>query len=172
MSVRESQGTWVLSACLWHTDLGSGVPARRAQAGGFCVGMPLVCRLLHVRGSLSSCVFVCSTVFAFWGHALLSARIPPSLSFTVLACSTSENGALRVLPRLRNGVSVLGSRWAGSACFALALPSLCARSPGCGCLCLRLDFQVTVSVRGGSRESTLGAFSTRTLKSSGVPHVD
>ena len=33
-----------------------------------------------------------STVFAFWGHALLSARIPPSSSFTVLACSTSGSG--------------------------------------------------------------------------------
>ena len=52
----------------------------------------------------------------------------------------------------------------GLTWFALAL-----RSPGCSCFCLRLDFQVTVSVRGGSRESTLGAFSTRTLKSSGVP---
>ena len=29
------------------------------------------------------------------------------------------------------------------------LCSLCARSPGCGCFCLRLDFQATVSVRGG-----------------------
>ena len=61
--------------------------------------------------------------------------------------------ALRVLLMLLNGLSVLGSRWGGgSACFALAL-----RSPGCGCFCLRLDFQVTVSVKGGSRESTLGS---------------
>ena len=40
-------------------------------------------------------------------------------------------------------------------------------------LCLRLDVQVTSSVRGKSRESTHGflvlASSTRTLKSSGVP---
>ena len=64
----------------------------------------------------------------------------------------SEQG---VSPRIEVG----GLTW-----FALAL-----RSPGCSCFCLRLDFQVTVSVRGGSRESTLGAFSTRTLKSSGVP---
>ena len=55
------------------------------------------------------------------------------------------------------------ARGGGSACFALAL-----RSPGCGCFCLRLDFQVTVSVRGsqGSQPLVL-AFSTRTLKSSG-----
>ena len=41
------------------------------------------------------------------------------------AAGSGKSGALRVLPRLRNGVSVLGSRWAGSACsaarFALAL---------------------------------------------------
>ena len=36
--------------------------------------------LLHVRGSWSSCVFVGSTVVAFWGAAFLSARIPLWLS--------------------------------------------------------------------------------------------
>ena len=50
------------------------------------------------------------------------------------------------------------------------LRSLCARSPGCGCFCLRLDFQVTVSVRGSQGPGFLVlAFSARTLKSSGVP---
>ena len=88
----------------------------------------------------SSCVFVRSTVFAFWGDVLLSARIPSSLSFTELACSPSGSGgswllqvqanlvALRVLPTLQNGVSVLGSRWGGQP----VLRSSCARSPGCG----------------------------------------
>ena len=54
----------------------------------------------------------------------------------------------------------------------LALRSLCARSPGCGCFCLRLDFHVTVSVRGGQGSQPgflVLAFSARTLKSSGVP---
>ena len=74
--------------------------------------------------------------------------------------------ALRVLPTLQNGVSVLGSRWGGQPVFR----SLCARSPGCSCFCLRLDFQVTVSVRGSQGPGFLVlAFSARTLKSSGVP---
>ena len=73
--------------------------------------------------------------------------------------------ALRVLPTLQNGVSVLGSRWGGQPVFR----SLCARSPGCGCFCLRLDFQVTVSVRGSQGAWVLSAFSTRTLPSTGVP---
>ena len=51
--------------------------------------------------------------------------------------------------------------------------SLCARSPGCGCFCLRLDVQVTVSALGGVKGINPGflvlAFSTLTLKSSGVP---
>ena len=67
----------------------------------------------------------------------------------------SERG---VNPRLEVG---------GSACFPLAL-----RSPGCGCFCLRLDFHVTVSVRGGQGSQPgflVLAFSARTLKSSGVP---
>ena len=79
----------------------------------------------------SSCVFVRSTVFAFWGDVLLSARIPSSLSFTELACSTSgaasgsgksgcslcfaDASERGVSPRLEVG---------GSACFALALRSL------------------------------------------------
>ena len=76
--------------------------------------------------------------------------------------------ALRVLQMLQNGVSVLGSRWGGQPVLCL----LCARSPGCGCFCLRLDFQVTVSMRGvkGPGFSVL-AFSVRTLKSSGVPRT-
>ena len=105
--------------------------------------LPLVC-------STPACVFVRSTVFAFWGHALLSARIPSSLSFTVLACSPSGSGrgswllqvqadlvALRVLPMLQNGVSVLVSR--------LRLLLFEARLSGC---CVR---------EGESRESTLGS---------------
>ena len=54
----------------------------------------------------------------------------------------------------------------GSACFALALCS-----PGCGCFCLRLDFQVSVKgeVKGVNPGFLVLAFSTRTVKSSGVP---
>ena len=60
------------------------------------------------------------TVFAFWGHALLSARIP----LVVKPFSLCWLAALR-----------------GVACFALILRSFSSR------FCLRLDFQVTVSVR-------------------------
>ena len=51
------------------------------------------------------------------------------------------------------------------------LRTLCARSPGCGCFRLRLDFQVSVSVRGGGQGAgfLVPAFSTRTLPSGGVP---
>ena len=93
----------------------ASVQAGRVQAGASAFAVVAV-----------ACVFVRSTVFAFWGHALLSARIPPSSSFTVLACSPSGSGrgswllqvqanlvALRVLPMLQNGVSILGSRWGG-----------------------------------------------------------
>ena len=72
----------------------SGVPARRVQAGGFCVGMlPLACSTPACPGSWSSCVFVGSTGYAFWLHALSRQGFPPSLSFTVLACSTGAFGA-------------------------------------------------------------------------------
>ena len=74
--------------------------------------------------------------------------------------------AFRVMPMLPNGVSVRDSRWRGQPVFR----SLCARSPGCSCFCLRFDFQVTVSVRGSQGPGFLVlAFSVRTLKSSGVP---
>ena len=56
------------------------------------------------------------------------------------------------MPMLQNGGVNPRLEVGGSACFALALCS-----PGCGCFVLRLDFQVAVSVRGGSRESTLGS---------------
>ena len=52
----------------------------------------------------------------------------------------SEQG---VSPRIEVG----GLTW-----FALAL-----RSPGCSCFCLRLDFQVTVSVRGSQGTWVLSA---------------
>ena len=79
-------------------------------------------------------------------------------------------------------LSALGSCTSGCpSCFADAserarggggqpvLRSLCARSRGCGCFCLRLDFQVAVSVRGSQGTWVLSAFSTRTLPSTGVP---
>ena len=89
--------------------------------------------------------------FGEW-EGLLAAAASGKSGCSSCFADASEQG---VSPRIEVG----GLTW-----FALAL-----RSPGCSCFCLRLDFQVTVSVRGGSRESTLGAFSTRTLKSSGVP---
>ena len=65
---------------------------------------------------------------------------------------------------LQNGVSVLGSRWGGQP----VLRSLCARSPGCGCFCLRLDFEVTVRrVKRVNPEFLVLAFSAD-LESSGV----
>ena len=118
--------------------------------------------LLHVRGSWSACVFRAVHRFCFLGscsplskgplvvklhcvglqhfgerEGLLAASGSGKSGCSLCFADASERG---VSPRLEVG---------GSACFALALPSLCARSPGCGCFCLRLDFQVTVSVRGG-----------------------
>eukprot|EP00439_Symbiodinium_sp_Y106_P065833 s1500_g10.t1 len=70
----------------------------------------------------SSCVFVRSTVFAFWGDVLLSARIPSSLSFTELACSTSGAASVGtrlsdlrcVVPRCLGGRMAAGSLSAAS----------------------------------------------------------
>ena len=91
------------------------------------------------------CAFSCGpTVFAFWGHALLSASIPLVKPFSLCWLA-----ALR-----------------GVACFALILRSFSSR------FCLRLDFHVTVSVRRGQGSQPgflMLAFSARTLKSSGVP---
>ena len=152
----------------------SGVPARRVQPGGFCVGMlPLACSTPACPGSWLSCVFVRFTGYAFWLHALLSARIPSSLSFTVLAGSTSGSGRGLSAIRSRGLLAALGScksgcpscfadasergvnprlEVGGSACVAPAL-----RSRGCGCFCLRLDFQVAVSVRGSQGTWVLSA---------------
>ena len=95
-------------------------------------------------GGAQLLLFVRSTIFASWGHALLSARVPLFVKLFSLCWLAAQ---------------------AGAACFALAL-----RSPGCSCFCLRLDFQVAVSVRGGQGPGFLvPAFSTRTLKSTGVP---
>ena len=101
----------------------------------------------------------------------------------MLACSTSGSGrgswllqvqahlvALCVLPMLQNGVSVLGSRWGGSASFALALRSLSrlrvflfeARLSG---YCVREGG----GVKGVNPGFLVLAFSTGTLKGSGVP---
>ena len=125
-----------------------------------CAGVAVAFGLQHFRMVVVR--FVRSTVFPFWGHAtrryiicpqcvglhfgeregLLAAAGSGKSGCSSCFADASEQG---VSPRLEVG---------GSACFALALPSLCARSPGCGCFCLRLDFQVTVSVRG---KSTLGS---------------
>ena len=94
----------------------ASVPAGRGQAGASACAV--VAALPHGRRAFS-----CGpTVFAFWGHALLSARIP----LVVKPFSLCWLAALR-----------------GVACFALILRSFSKRC------CLRLDFHVTVSVRGG-----------------------
>ena len=72
----------------------ASVQAGPAQAGGL------------VRFSRCCCVGVAPgswpwTVLAFRGHALLSARIPSSLSFTVLACSR-VGGALGCFRFMQN----------------------------------------------------------------------
>ena len=104
----------------------ASVPAGRGQAGASACAV--VAALPHGRRAFS-----CGpTVFAFWGHALLSARIP----LVVKPFSLCWLAALR-----------------GVACFALILRSFSSR------FCLRLDFQVTVSVRRsqGSQPSVLSA---------------
>ena len=117
----------------------ASVPAGRGQAGASACAV--VAALPHGRRAFS-----CGpTVFAFWGHALLSARIP----LVVKPFSLCWLAALR-----------------GVACFALILRSFSSR------FCLRLYFHVTVSVRGGQGSQPgflVLAFSARTLKSSGVP---
>ena len=55
--------------------------------------------LLHVRGSWSSCVFVRSTVVAFWGAAFLSALSEQR----ALGCFRLNLVAPRVLPGVRAG---------------------------------------------------------------------
>ena len=89
----------------------ASVQAGRGQAGGL---LRVQLLLLTLVCSTPACVFVRSTVVAFWGHALLSARVISSLSFTVLACSPSGSGRgswllqeiwlhLVSLPMLRTG---------------------------------------------------------------------
>ena len=81
--------------------------------------------------------------------------------FTVLAGLQVQANlvAFRVLPTLQNWVSVLSSR------EGRVVSLFCARSPG---FWLRLNFQATVSVRESQRGFLALAFSTRTLKRSGV----
>ena len=112
----------------------ASVPAGRGQAGASACAV--VAALPHGRRAFS-----CGpTVFAFWGHALLSARIPlvvKPFSLCWLAALRGAGGALgcfrfhanlvalRVLPTLQNGVSVLGSRWGvGLFCARFALSKL------------------------------------------------
>ena len=102
-------------------------------------------------------MLACSTSGrGFRSRGLLAALGSCKKSCSSCFADASERG---VNPRLEVG---------GSACVAPAL-----RSRGCGCFCLRLDFQVAVSVTGAVKGVNPGflvlAFSTRTLKSSGVP---
>ena len=130
----------------------ASVQAGRVQAGASAFAVVAVAfGLQHSR--------VCfrSTVFAFWGHALLSARIPPSSSFTVLACSPSGSGrgswllqvqanlvALRVLPMLQNGVSILGSRWGGVSLFSARFDRVLVLAVR---LCVALRLQLFLRMR-------------------------
>ena len=72
-----------------YEEAEASVQAGRGQAGGL---LRVQLLLLTLVCSTPACVFVRSTVVAFWGHALLSARVISSLNFTVLACSTSGSG--------------------------------------------------------------------------------
>ena len=74
--------------------------------------------------------------------------------------------AFRVLPMLQNGVSVLGSRWGGQpACFALSRLRLFLFEARLSGYCVREGG----GVKGVNPGFLVLAFSTRTLKSSGVP---
>ena len=74
-----------------YKDAKASVQAGPEQAGASACAVVAVAFGLQPP-AWSSCVFARSTVVAFWGHALLSARIPSSLSFTALACNTSGSG--------------------------------------------------------------------------------
>ena len=100
-----------------------------------------------------------STVFALWGHALLSARIPLVVKLSPLCWLAVLRGAGGAL-----GLAASGSGKSGCPlCFAEASErGVSPRLEGggqCGCFCLKLDFQVTVSVRGspGSQPWVLSA---------------
>ena len=114
-------------------DAKASVQAGRGP-GGFCVQL----LLLTLVCSTPACVFVRSTVVCFLGScsALSKGHLVVKLHCVGLQPFGEREGllaasgnlvALRVLPTLQNGVSVLGSRWGGQpACFALALT-------GCWC---------------------------------------
>ena len=145
----------------------SGVPARRVQARGFCVGMlPLVCSTPACRRAFSCGPSLLRFGVRLSSQDLLVVKLSPLcwlpavpgerrgfLSRGLLAasgsCKTSCSSCFAdasergVNPRLEVG---------GSACVAPAL-----RSRGCGCFCLRLDFQVAVSVRGSQGTWVLSA---------------
>ena len=74
MSVRVGQGSqpgFLVLAFSARTLKSSGVPARRVQAGGFCVGMlPLVCNAPACPGALGRRGFFVWSPFAFWGSSL------------------------------------------------------------------------------------------------------
>ena len=75
---------------------------------------------------------------------------------SVLACSTSGSGELGCFRFRQIWLLFVFCRCFRTGCQSQArggggqpvLRSLCARSKGCGCFCLRLDFHVPVSVRG------------------------
>ena len=151
VSVRGSQGAWVLSAFSTRTLPSTGVPARRVQGASAWACLWFVA-LLHVvvrfRAVHRCCVLGCGfplkislwlsclhcVGFQHFGEweGLLAASGSGKSGCSLCFADASEQG---VSPRIEVG----GLTW-----FALAL-----RSPGCSCFCLRLDFQVTVSVRGG-----------------------
>ena len=85
-----------------------------------------------------------------------------SLSFTVLACTSGSGRGSWLLQVSRK--SGCPSRFADASERGVSPRlevggspvRLCARSPGCGCFCLRLDFTVTVSVRGSQGNQPRG----------------
>ena len=135
----------------------SAAPAQAAGGVQLLLWL-LVCSIPHGRRAFRAFLFfgvmLCSSKdqlvvkFHFVGWQHFGERVELSEQRAVGCFRFHANlVALRVLLMLLNLLSVLGSRWGGSACFPLAL-----RSPGCGCFCLRLDVQVTSSVRGKSRD--------------------
>ena len=86
-----------------YKDAKASVQAGPEQAGASACAVVAVAFGLQLSRMVVVCL-VRATVFAFWGHALLSARILLVVSFTVLAYSTAGSSlfcARFALSRLR-----------------------------------------------------------------------
>ena len=159
----------------------ASVQAGRGQAGGL-LHVELLLLTLVCTPAWSSCVFVGVHRCCFLGSCSPLGKDPLVVKLSPLRSlgAFRRGGALgcfrfhkkmwlhlfcrvekacyanlfapRVLPMLQNGGVNPRLEVRGSACFPLAL-----RSRGCGCFCLRLDFQLAVSVRGSQGTWVLSA---------------